>query len=292
MTPPPRAAARLLVALAACSPPPKDPADDTDVADTDVAADTDRPLPLGERVVHADGGVFDTTGDYQAILRDPYVCYVIQILDDASVYNIVALGLEQRLRHVLGESYRAILPFKSEDLNNSNIDLRYDGRVLLVAGVGGARAIDVVTGEMTLLSDTEALSVAWMGDRVVIDDLVFASMDDARAGIVADHRGRGPLQIAGYGAQLFSLDGWDVTRETLSPWSQRRSHVMPRDVRDGARGVTQFDVLGDVVVTWLIRDDFAELLTWYDGRAVRTLGAWDPMLSGDAQRVACLPGAP
>jgi hypothetical protein len=44
-------------------------------ADTDEPTDTDSspPLPTGERIENADGGVYDTDGAYQLILKDAIV---------------------------------------------------------------------------------------------------------------------------------------------------------------------------------------------------------------------------
>jgi hypothetical protein len=273
--------------------------DDTDGDDTDTVVDsvdsvddTVDSVPPGERVVHNDGGVYDSTGDFQQILRDSYVCYVLQQVESGRV-NVVALGLEQRLRHIVAEGYVAPFEWIGEDLDYANIDLHEDEQRLLLTGSGGAFVVDLVTGRSDLVRAGNMQSGgAWVEDGVVLGAEVFATIQDALAGTVLYTRRETTPYLAGYRNLLYSSSGYDYSRETFAPRTVRTSHSVPTDLERQMRGATQFDVVGDVVVTRAVMDDFSEPLAWFDGKAPQLLGIWDPMLQGGVVPVACHAGRP
>lgn len=288
----------LILALAACAVPDEAQVPDTVDSDTvedpvDSVADTpEDTVPAGERVTHADGGVYDTTGDFQQILRDAYVCYVVQNMEAGRI-NVVALGLEQRLRHILAERYVAPFEFRGEDGDYANIDLHDDQQRLLLTGSGGAYVVDLVTGASELVrAGNHQNGGAWVGDGVVVGSEVFASLQDAHAGTVLYTRRETTPYLAGYRDLLYAGTTYGYSRETFDPRSVRPSHSIPADLERQMRGATQFDVVGDVVVTRAILKDFTEPLAWFDGKTPELLGEWDLLLQGAVVPVACHAGRP
>jgi hypothetical protein len=287
----------LVLAMAGCSAPdqPAAPEDtvDSDTVDDSVDSVADTPedtLPAGERVLHADGGVYGSTGDFQQILRDSYVCYVVQSVESGLI-NVVALGLEQRLRHIVAEAYVAPFLFMGEDADYASLDLHEDEQRLLLTGSGGAYLIDLVTGATELVrAGNHQTGGAWVGDGVVVGSEVFASVQDAQAGTVLYTRRESTPYLAGHRNLLYSGTGFSYSRETFDPRSVRASHNIPADLERQMRGAMQFDVMGDVVVTRVVLDDFSEPLAWFDGKTPELLGVWDPMLQGEIVPVACHAG--
>lgn len=286
----------------ACTPGPAEvPADtdspatpDTDTEtpdDTEPIDDTDPglPLPTGERVVHADGGVYDTTGAYQLILQEPIVCYLIQEVDLVNGFNILAIGIEQQLVHIVGENYRWSRSPGAGYEAYARMDLNYDGTKFLVGGRNGSQIVDLVSGQSEELRNGQFDHAAWVGDGMLLGYDLYESVDAARTGIGTPMREVGRY-TAGYLDRLYGTDLVEVQRESLDGGPDRTTHRIPNSVYRDRYGFDQFDVVEQFLILWAHRNDYRLELVKVDGVRGRELASFQPILDGVMTAVACIPG--
>jgi len=103
---------------------------------------------------------------------------------------------------------------------------------------------------------------------VVLSTDVFASVQDAQARRVLYRRRNPSTFVAGYHDLLYAGTYYSYSRETFDPNSLRPSHNIPAELERQMRAVTQFDVVGDVVITRAILG----VVRRQDARAARRVG--------------------
>ena len=252
-------------------------------------SDPPSPLPTGERVVHADGGVYDTTGAYQLILREPIVCYLIQEVDLLNGFNILAIGIDQQLVHIVGENYRWSRSPGAGYEAYARMDLNYDGTKFLVGGREGAQIVDLISGESEELRTGQVWHAAWVGDGMLLDYNLFTTVDGVRQGTGVALREVGRY-TAGYLDRLYGADLAEVQRESLDGGRDRTTHRIPNSIYQMRSGFDQFDVIEQYLILWARRDDYRLELVKLDGVRGRELGSFQPILDGVMTGVACIAG--